>query len=141
MKQQISAWAGAFHASRAPEALTLQFYSGEALAFCRASDLLAVTGKPATGIVSAPPAPVTFDVIDTSNLLDHADILNLIVSARPLLKEKPASQSILYTETRRPTYDQSLTQSLLRRICVTIPTLSVLFEIAPRPYVSAFNSL
>ncbi|KAG9092353.1 hypothetical protein FS749_015800 [Ceratobasidium sp. UAMH 11750] len=156
MKQQFGAWADAFHISRAAEAITLRFYSGEALAFCRALDSFASTGKPATGVfvsawraslinldelsASTPPAPTTFDVIDTSNLIDHAGIINPLVAARPLLKETPASQSILYTETRRPAHDKPL-QPFLRRICVTIPTLAVLLGIVPRPYVSTFTTL
>ncbi|KAG8730801.1 hypothetical protein FRC10_002349 [Ceratobasidium sp. 414] len=154
MKQQFGAWADAFRASRAAEAITLRFYSGEALAFCRALSLSASTGNPATGLfvsawratqinldelnTSAPSVPTTFDVIDTSNLMDHVDIVNLLVATRPLLKETPTS--VLYTETRLSTKVQGITQSFLRRICVTIPSISVLLSLAPRPFISEFTT-
>ncbi|KAG9080056.1 hypothetical protein FRC06_007128 [Ceratobasidium sp. 370] len=156
MKQQFGAWADAFRTSRAAEAITLRFYSGEALAFCCALSLFASTGDPGTGVfvsawrptlinlnelnAGAPSGPTTFDVIDTSNLMDHVDIINLLVATRPLLKENPASQSILYTETRLSTKDQDITQSFLRRICATIPSITILLGLAPRPSVSGFTT-
>ncbi|KAG9084838.1 hypothetical protein FRC06_003876 [Ceratobasidium sp. 370] len=91
MQQQFKAWGNAFRASRAAGTITLRFYSGEAIAFCRALDGFASTGRAATGIrvsswrapqinlaelhVSTPSAPISFDVIGTSNLTDHLGLL------------------------------------------------------------------
>ncbi|KAG9101416.1 hypothetical protein FS749_007223 [Ceratobasidium sp. UAMH 11750] len=153
MKHQFGGWADAFRASRAAEAITLRFYSGEALAFCRALSLFASTGNPVTGVFASAwhatqitldglnaSASTTFDVIDTSNLMDHVNLVNLLVATRPLLKEIPASQSILYTETRLSTKEQDITQSFLRQICATVPSVSVLLGLAPRPFVSGFTT-
>ncbi|KAL7932487.1 hypothetical protein V8C35DRAFT_307229 [Trichoderma chlorosporum] len=41
-------------------------------------------------------APTRFDAIDTSNLSDHFEVLNILVSAAPLLRDKP--WATLFTE-------------------------------------------
>ncbi|KAG9082833.1 hypothetical protein FRC06_004833, partial [Ceratobasidium sp. 370] len=153
MKQQFTAWGHAFRTSRAAGALTIRFFSGKAIAFCQALDLFASTGRAATGIhvlvwcasrinfdkpsASQPPAPSSFDVINTSNLTDHLGLLNILLVAQPLLKTIPASQAVLYTETLLP-MGEDVTKSFLDRVCASIPTISALLGIAPRAYVSAF---
>ncbi|KAG9094958.1 hypothetical protein FRC06_010299 [Ceratobasidium sp. 370] len=140
MKQQFTAWGHAFRASQAAGALTIRFSSGEAIAFCCALDLFASTGRAATGIhpsASQPPAPSSFNVIDTSNLTDHLGLLNILLVAQPLLKTIPASQAILYTETLLPTGEDA-TKSFLDWVCASVPTISALLGIAPRAYVLAF---
>jgi hypothetical protein len=155
MKQQFKAWCNAFRASRAAGAITIRFFSGDAIAFSRALDSYASTGRAATDIfmsawrapriifnepsASEPPAPTSFDIIDTSNLTDHLGLLNLLLVTQPLLKKAPASQSVLYTETLLPSGEDA-TQSFLDRICANVPTISALLGIAPRPYVSAFTT-
>ncbi|QRV91846.1 MYND Zn-finger protein [Ceratobasidium sp. AG-Ba] len=153
MKKQFNKWANSFHTSRTANAITIRFYSGEALAFCRALDIFATAGNPATGVfVSAwrgaqinfdepsdPPAPTIFDVIDTSNLTDHLGLINILLAAGPLLKEKPASQSVLYTETLLSA-GKDATKSFLDRIFTTVPTIATLLGLAPRAYVSSFTS-
>ncbi|QRV77040.1 MYND Zn-finger protein [Ceratobasidium sp. AG-Ba] len=86
-----------------------------------------------------PPAPTTFDVIDTSNLTDHLGLLNILIAIRPLLKETISSQSVLYTETLLSTGEDA-TKSFLDRICTTIPTISAVLGLAPRAYLSGFNT-
>ncbi|KAG8696165.1 hypothetical protein FRC08_007323 [Ceratobasidium sp. 394] len=153
MKQQFKAWADAFRASRAAGAITIRFFAGEAVAFCRALDVFGATGRTATGVyvstwrayqinfggTSQPAAPTSFDVIDTSNLTDHLGLLNLLLVTRPILKNNPASQAVLYTETLLPAGEDA-TKSFLDRICATVPTISSLLGIAPRAYVSAFTT-
>ncbi|KAG8706719.1 hypothetical protein FRC09_002253 [Ceratobasidium sp. 395] len=155
MKQQFGMWVDAFRTSRVANAITIRFYAGEALAFCRALSLFATTGNPATGVfVSAWRATqvnfdvqsattsatsTSFDVIDTSNLTDHLGLLNILLATRPLLKEAPSSQAVLYTETLLSAGEDA-TKSFLDRICTSIPNISALLGIAPRPYVSAFST-
>ncbi|KAH8904777.1 MYND finger family protein [Coniochaeta sp. PMI_546] len=76
-------------------------------------------------------APRQFDVIDTSNLSDHLGTLNLLVSASPLLKEKPSST--LYTEimARGTDGEKDKFESLL---CGHTKTLSLLIGLAPVEY-------
>lgn len=153
-RQQFKAWCESFRRARAAEAITIRFFSGDALAFCHALKSFAETGKPSTStfvsawrapqinldqITSVPQAPTTFDVIDTSNLADHLGLLNLIIATSPLLKKEPASQAVLYTETLIP-IGQDAISSFKERICTDVPTLALLFGIAPRPYVSGFTT-
>ncbi|CUA67167.1 hypothetical protein RSOLAG22IIIB_13293 [Rhizoctonia solani] len=154
-KQQFKAWSTAFRSSRAAGAITMRFYCGDALAFCHALNTFKSTGNTSTGLFAAPykasqinldelasgtqPAPLTFDVIDTSNLIDHVGLLNLLIATPPLLKQSPSSQSVLYTETLLPSREDA-TKSFLDRLCTDVPTIAALFGIAPRPYVSGFTS-
>ncbi|KAG8736569.1 hypothetical protein FRC10_009158 [Ceratobasidium sp. 414] len=156
MKQQFKAWGDAFRASRAAGAITLRFYSGDAIAFCRALDVFASTSQAATGIhvstwrasqinlaelrANTPPAPTSFDVVDTSNLTDHLGLLNLLLVTRPLLKSAPESQAVLYTETLLSSGEDA-TKSFLDRICATVPTISTLLCIAPRAYLASFSTV
>ncbi|KAG8723303.1 hypothetical protein FRC09_003904 [Ceratobasidium sp. 395] len=155
MKQQFGMWVDAFRSSRVASAVTIRFYAGEALAFCRALSWFATTSNPATGVfVSAWRAtqvnfdvqsattsttPTSFDVIDTSNLTDHLGLLNILLATRPLLKEAPSSQAVLYTETLLSAGEDA-TKSFVDRIYTSIPNISALLGIAPRPYISAFST-
>ncbi|CAE6468387.1 unnamed protein product [Rhizoctonia solani] len=154
-KQQFTAWCSAFRVARAANAITLRFYCGDALAFCHALHELKSTGNYFPGLfssafrgtqiildelsASAPSAPLTFDVIDTSTLADHVGLLNLLIAAPPLLKELPSSQSVLYTNSQFRSEDGPI-KSFLEHICTDIPTLSVLLGISPRPYISTFSA-
>ncbi|KAG8710643.1 hypothetical protein FRC11_004270 [Ceratobasidium sp. 423] len=153
-RQQFNAWCASFRAFRAANAITIRLYCGDALAFCHALNTFKLTGKPSTGLFTAayrasqinldelaigtPPAPLAFDVIDTSNLIDHVSLLNLLIATPSLLKQNPSSQSVLYTETLLPS-GEDVTKSFLDRICTDVPTIAALFGVAPRPYVSGFT--
>ncbi|KAG8739431.1 hypothetical protein FRC10_005640 [Ceratobasidium sp. 414] len=154
-KRQFKAWCNAFRASRSVDSVTIRFYAGDAVPFCRALDIYTSTGSAPTHlftsawsadpinldlIVSEPPASnFKFDVIETSNVMDHLGFLNLLLVTRPLLNENPASQSVLYTEQFLPS-DENGTQPFLERICATVPTISALLGIAPLAWVSGFTS-
>ncbi|CAE6527723.1 unnamed protein product [Rhizoctonia solani] len=153
-RQQFEAWCTSFRASRAANAVIIRFYCGEALAFCHALNSLKITGNPSTGLFTAAykasqinldelatnisPAPLAFDIIDTSNLIDHVGLLNLLIATPPLLKQNPSSQSILYTETLLSS-GEDVTRAFLDRICTDVPTIAALFGVAPRPYVCRFT--
>ncbi|KAB5591552.1 MYND finger protein [Ceratobasidium theobromae] len=154
-KQQFSAWCKSFRAARATKTITIRFFSGDALGFCRALNELALTGQSSTNIfvsawrasqidldelnASVPQAPTTFDVIDTSNLTDHVGMINLLIVTQPLLKKDPQSQSIIYTESLHPS-GEDVTRSFWERLGTDVPTISTLLGIAPRPYVSGFTT-
>ncbi|KAG8782474.1 hypothetical protein FRC12_020788 [Ceratobasidium sp. 428] len=156
MMQQFKAWADAFRAARAAKVITLRFYSGEALVFCRALDRFASTNNPVTGMfvsqwcasqihfdvsnIGTSPAPVAFDVIDTSNLTDSLDILNLLIATRPILKDSTSSQSVLYTATDLSEDEQDIIRPVLDRLYTDIPTFSLLLKLAPRDYLSSFTT-
>ncbi|KAG8721744.1 hypothetical protein FRC08_010625 [Ceratobasidium sp. 394] len=150
-KRQFTAWCEAFRTSLLANAITIRFFSGEATAFCRALEVFSKTSQGETGIFACQwrgseldlrdcmPMPLSFDVIDTSNLLDHLGALNILVITQPLLKRQPASQSVLYTEALLPT-GKDATQSFLDRICADVPTIAMLLGLAPRAYLSAFTT-
>ncbi|KAG8739647.1 hypothetical protein FRC10_005349 [Ceratobasidium sp. 414] len=150
-KRQFKAWSKAFREARAADCITIRFYAGDAVAFCRALDIYASTGVPPTHLFTSTwrsdlinldeftPTTPKYDVIETSNLMDHIGFLNLVLVTRPLLKENPASQSVLYTE-QLLSADENGTLPFLERICTTIPTLSALLGIAPLAWVSGFTS-
>ncbi|CAE6445341.1 unnamed protein product [Rhizoctonia solani] len=153
-KQQFAAWCKAFREARKTGSIVVRFFTGDAILFCRALDQFKTTGKSATdifvctfraaqidfdGSASNDPTPTNFDVIDTSNLTDHLGLFNLLLVAHPLLKRMANSQAIVYTETLLPS-GKDATKSFLDRILADIPTVALLFGIAPRAYVSNFTS-
>ncbi|KAG8707439.1 hypothetical protein FRC08_000492 [Ceratobasidium sp. 394] len=156
-KQQFKAWCDAFCASTAAGRVTIRCYSGDALAFCQALDLFNSTGcvtpdlfvSPWHGVrinlgdlpTGVPPAPTFFDVIDTSNLPDHLGLFNLLLAARPLLKDDPISQAVLCTEQMTvERAGSTAARSFVERMFATIPTISVLLGIAPLAYISGFTT-
>ncbi|EUC54468.1 MYND finger protein [Rhizoctonia solani AG-3 Rhs1AP] len=153
-KQQFSAWCSAFRTARAANAITLRLYCGDALPFCHALQKFKSTRNPATGLfsspfratqinldelaASSPPAPLTFDVIDTSGLVDHVGLLNMLIVTPDLLKTNPSSQSVIYTESLLQ-HGKDFTKSFVERLCTDVPTFAALFGIAPRPHLSGFT--
>jgi hypothetical protein len=112
---QFSNWSKTFR-RQAEHDLTLRFFSGDALPFCHTLQHRRATGSATTAFHyrsrhetmeplvlveddynSNGAAPVCFNVIDTSNLLDHMCGLNLLVATSPLLDGDISS--CLYTET------------------------------------------
>ncbi|OSX63103.1 hypothetical protein POSPLADRAFT_1181158 [Postia placenta MAD-698-R-SB12] len=82
--------------------------------------------------------PDRFNVIDTSNLVDHIDLLNVLIIALPLL-EPPPRPSVLYTESLlfeglNPTKD------FARRLRANLTVMSLLLGVTPIDYVSGFSS-
>ncbi|GJE85251.1 zinc finger MYND domain-containing protein [Phanerochaete sordida] len=122
--------------------LTLQEYahSGRASIACRVKPwraaFLVLDGDGfSTG--SDAPAPVSFDVIDTTNTSDTQGILNVLVACVPLLKH--AAWAVLYTETRDVYGDEPVTESLVQ-LCGDLGTMSLLLDIAPTSYLSEFRT-
>ena len=142
-----------------PASLVLRFFSGDALAFCRALHLCAVDNAVDTGVYAmpwssalinldggdyipgaTPRAPLGFNVIDTSNLSDHLGLLNVLVSCRPLMQKTPSS--ILHTDTLHlPTVrvDKSH-EGFLELLCGDMSVLSMIFDIIPVSHASNFTS-
>ncbi|KAK4125785.1 hypothetical protein N657DRAFT_631994 [Parathielavia appendiculata] len=106
-------WSNTFR-TRRQEYLTLGFFAGDALSLCHALQHRRVTATTVFWYRSRHntmdplmltvddygtegTAPVSFNVIDTSNLLDHLRELNLLLATSPLLKND--AYASLYTET------------------------------------------
>lgn len=145
-KLQFSEWTRAF--TKLSSGIKVRFVLADCFAFCQTLQYSLSAGETnanhyrrqldtrplvldEAAYGSAARAPRQFDVIDTSNLSDHFGTLNLLVSAGPLLKDKPSS--ILYTETmaRGTDGEKRKFESLL---CGHTKTLSLLLGLAPVEY-------
>ncbi|KAG8785830.1 hypothetical protein FRC12_017123 [Ceratobasidium sp. 428] len=153
-KQQFKAGLSGFQMSRKAKSIVLRFFVGDALALCRALDQYAKTQKTDIGeftapwratmidlsehAASSPRAPRSFDVIDASSLDHDLGIFNILLLAQPLLKTRPASQAVLYTDT---SLMRDKTEFVFHeRICHSIVTAGILIGLAPRPYLSLFTA-
>ncbi|KAK4983489.1 hypothetical protein LTR50_007194 [Elasticomyces elasticus] len=145
---QFQAWATSFR-THAVKNLTLRFFVGDALAYCHTLQHM----KAANGGVSAhwyrgpytlqPLAldgddykmeceiPLSFDTIDTSNLVDHLGALNVLTAASPLLKNM--ASATLYTEllVKR---EKSRKELIDRLLCGHFPTISIMLGLIPVEY-------
>lgn len=135
--------------------IVIRLFVGEALPFCQALYTCRGLGQVDTGIytrswgglqinftaaeyapTSPTPAPLRFNVIETSNLAEHVGLLNILIATTPLLQQKP--HSVLRTNTIL-SVDATYT-SLGNQACADIPTLSVLLGIAPSFHLSRFTT-
>ncbi|KIK13865.1 hypothetical protein PISMIDRAFT_17684 [Pisolithus microcarpus 441] len=159
-RQQFSTWCKAVirrvqNSSASSASLTVRMYAGEALAFCQA--LRSINASAAhTPIFIAPwrrstvqlddtlyslrapsPAPTSFNVIETSTLLDHLGLQNLLTATIPLLLDSPSST--LYTEALLPA-GHSPVQGILDHMCGDLSTSSLLLGVVPSAYISRFTT-
>ncbi|KAF8914415.1 hypothetical protein CPB84DRAFT_1841121 [Gymnopilus junonius] len=159
---QFSSWCSSFKtrlSSDTSSEMTIRFFVGEALAFGHALQVCRIHQLTKTSIYTQPwggsqiefdcedygrssrhPAPLTFNVIDTSNLADHAGLINLLVAAVPLLQQSPCS--VLHTNTLlRCDLQGSPVSGLTGKTFADIPTLCLLLGVAPTPYLSHFTTV
>jgi hypothetical protein len=144
---QFEAWAKAFRQSSAQDT-TIRFFAGDAISFSYALqhanntrikpaniysdsyhwDLIVLNGPDYT---EAGAAPLQFNSIDTSNLIDHVGSMNLLVAVAPLLSN--SSSSSLYTEylVQREGSQQDHINSVM---CGHFPTMSTLMGLFPVEY-------
>ncbi|KAA6408388.1 MAG: hypothetical protein FRX48_08130 [Lasallia pustulata] len=145
---QFREWSTSFR-KHAQKNLTIRFFVGDALAFCHTLqhmhtpddrsqsnwyrdqyhlDPLILDGE---DYASKGNAPLLFNVIDTSNLLDHVGAINILVAASPLLEN--SISATLYTEAlvKKKEDLKALVDSIL---CGHFPTLSILFGLMPIEY-------
>ncbi|KAK9418281.1 hypothetical protein SUNI508_08242 [Seiridium unicorne] len=146
-KVQFAEWVTAFRVS-CQQGLVIRFVVADAVTFCHilstyTSDLGTSTNTyrhqlnssrcelDAEEYGTSGIAPRLFDVIDTSNLADHVGPLNLLVAAKPLLKNIPSSA--IFTETLLKTADtrQAQFDTLL---CGHGVTVSLLLGLSPIEY-------
>ena len=143
---QFRTWAQAFWA-KVQTGLVVRFFAGEALRFCHALQLQGCGGatqspntyrklydsKPLIlgSMYNNHEAPVSFNTIDTSNLMDHVGAINLLVAASPLLDNTPSAT--LYTESlvRRHKSTDVFVREML---CGDFPTMSMLLGLFPTEY-------
>ncbi|KAF8601452.1 hypothetical protein BDV93DRAFT_608175 [Ceratobasidium sp. AG-I] len=149
-KQQFKAACSAFQSSRKADAIILRFILGDALHLCYAiqnKSTNIITRPWCTTLFdltedstsSPPPPPQTFDVIDTSDLMNSLGAINILLATQPLLKTSPASQSVVYTESST-TSGQAAVEIFIERICSDPSTFGTVVGLLPRAYLSSFDS-
>ena len=155
-KSQFSGWVKYFRTlvKDKPKQLTIRLFAGDALFFCRALAHHIGTGKIPSNLPVAPwnvdrlvldggdyshdgGAPTSFNVIETSNIMDHIGLLNVLITALPLLS--PAPSATLFTEALLYTGEDP-TKSLTIQFCADVSTIGLLLDLAPINYLSNFNT-
>ena len=153
---QFSSWAKYFRAfvQDKPGKLIIRLFAGDALFLCRALVHHVGIGKIPPGLPVAPwnaapltldggdygpsdGAPTSFNIIETSNTMDHIGLLNVLVAALPLLSPNPSAT--LFTEALLYTGEDA-TKSLTVQFCTDVSTISLLLDLAPINYFSNFNT-
>ncbi|KAF1844445.1 uncharacterized protein K460DRAFT_358043 [Cucurbitaria berberidis CBS 394.84] len=152
---QFGAWCKALRL-RSAETLTIRFFAGDAIAFARALNHADVAGDIQSANIyrdfyhlepiklddaeykTAQGAPLSFTVIDTSNLIDHLGAVNLLSATTPLLRNEVSSS--LYTESlvKRERNHRAYTDSLL---CGDFSTMSLMLNLFPIEYWTNASSL
>ena len=158
-KSQFKAWCAAFrvYLLKSPDGLTIRFFSGDPLAFCTAlrnrldSDSLAActfTRPWSTHLLTLdggdydyiqPSAPLLFNVIETSSIMNSVGLLNLLVAVVPLISPSPSSA--MFTEAQSPAEPEtSAIKWFASHFCGDIPTVSLIFDLLPTPYLSRMTT-
>ncbi|OAX43707.1 hypothetical protein K503DRAFT_847041 [Rhizopogon vinicolor AM-OR11-026] len=159
-KMQFSTWCTSVSKklrSQSPSSLSpliIRCFVGDALSLCQALRYFFITKSTSTPFPVAPwkhafitldpdaygamqsPAPITFNVIDTSNLLDHLGVLNILTVTVPILQRTPSAT--LYTEGLAGGSDPAGT--LLHILCADIATLGLLLGLIPASFISQFTT-
>ena len=158
--EEFKSWCLAFN-KRIKEGppLVIRFLVGDPIAVCRALHYCATNGSVDPGLYIAPwsatlikldggdyeestlsRAPLQFNVIDTSNLMDSIGLLNILVPCRPLMRTSPSS--VIYTTTSHSDdqNDGIARDDFPESLCGNLSVLSIILDLIPVPYISNFTS-
>ncbi|KAL5113208.1 hypothetical protein ACEQ8H_008925 [Pleosporales sp. CAS-2024a] len=145
---QFRAWCDAFRSSFRP-GLSIRFFTGDAIAFAHALHQLGLSKTRASrnsyrSSLNLTPlkldekeyadihgAPFTFNVIDTSNLIDHVGGLNLLSAASPILRGNVSSTIYTHSLVKREKDHRAYVESIL---CGDFATISLLLDLFPIEY-------
>jgi hypothetical protein len=145
--EQFNAWCCALR--KRAGSLTVRFANADALAFCHTLQHLQACGQvddafwyrnpwsferfilSKTDYSTSGSAPASFNIIDTSNLMDHLGSLNVLAAAASLLER--CSTSTLRTETMLPR-EATVADSAEKLLCGNLPTVALLLGLRPIQY-------
>ncbi|KAF9228361.1 hypothetical protein BS17DRAFT_773573 [Gyrodon lividus] len=160
-KNQFSQWCTSVmkllkSSSASSPSLILRMFAGDALMFCQVLHYCGVSQSIVTpfdvaawrsskieldghhyGKSPRSPAPTYFNVIDSSNVLDHIGLVNVLVVTTPLLRRTPSAA--LYTEALLKKGDNP-SKAILEHVCGEISTMSLLLGIVPSTFISRFTT-
>ncbi|KAJ7626423.1 hypothetical protein DFH06DRAFT_1339559 [Mycena polygramma] len=145
-RAQVAEWCSRFQTTVSQKAVTITLFIGDAIPFCqklaRGSDVRPhVAPWKATQLVldgDYSCGQTGFDTIDTSNLVEHIGVLNVLIAAVPLLAHRKTS--VLYTELLLKKDEGSKPWNFVQPLCADIPTLGLLLGISPDGYIAQFTS-
>ncbi|KAJ6504894.1 hypothetical protein C8R47DRAFT_1210140 [Mycena vitilis] len=145
-RAQLAEWCSRFQTTVSQKAVTITLFIGDAIPFCqklaRGSDVrpLVTPWKAAELVLDGDYSceQAGFDTIDTSNLVEHMGVLNVLIAAVPLLAHRQTSA--LYTELLLEKEEGGKPWKLVQPLCADIPTLGLLLGISPDGYVAQFTS-
>lgn len=151
---QFRVWGRSFR-EFAQKNLTLRVFAGDAIAFCHTLQHEQSDKDTSANLYRDPwhfeplnldgseyssesPAPTKFDVVDTSNLVDHLGALNILVATSPLLKGTLSSTLYIESLVRHEDTVRALSDSLL---CGDFSTISTLLGLFPVEYWTNASSV
>ncbi|KAI9702118.1 MAG: hypothetical protein M1836_001462 [Candelina mexicana] len=139
-KRRFKSWCNNLSTRLTRNSVLIRLFCGDAIRLCHAlqegatssfgSYLGPWTARPlALGGLDGKEKPLQyFDIIDTSNLIDHVGMLNVLVAAAPLLRQEVSS--CLYTECLLQA-TKDITKSLQALLCSDVTSISLLLGLAP----------
>ncbi|KAG2013101.1 hypothetical protein CC2G_010040 [Coprinopsis cinerea AmutBmut pab1-1] len=147
---QFKAWCRSFMDRASKGNLTMRFFTGDALSFCKALQYRSETGHLSTPeyariwggatinftsdyeATNTTRAPLRFNVIESSNLADHVEMLNLLLVASPLLIR--SHTSVLHTNTLVSSNDGQ--SPALNKMVLDLPLVSTIIGLVPERHLS-----
>ena len=153
-KVQFSVWGRSFR-KFAQKNLTLRVFAGDAIAFCHTLQHEQSDKHTSANLYRDPwhftplnldrseygsknPAPTEFDVVDTSNLVDHMGALNILVATSSLLKGTLSSTLYIESLVRHENTVRALSDRVL---CGDFSTISTLLGLFPVEYWTNASSV
>ncbi|KAI9713338.1 MAG: hypothetical protein M1812_006697 [Candelaria pacifica] len=139
-KARFQGWCGDFSTRLTTKSVLLKLFCGDAIRLCHGLQrkssshidgyLGPWTARPLSlGGLDGTESPLQYyDIIDTSNLIDHVGILNVLTAAAPLLRKEVSS--CLYTESLLQA-TKDITASLQTILCSDLTTISLILGLAP----------
>ncbi|KAA1466938.1 hypothetical protein DENSPDRAFT_61383 [Dentipellis sp. KUC8613] len=157
-KSEFSEWCTAFRrcvaSTSASPRLMIRVIVADATIACRAFTAFALTGTLKLDVPVAQfktqvidlsedeytisGAPTSFNVIETSNLVDHLGLLNVLTVAVPLLSHSTQSR-VLYTESLLH-LGEDATKEFTEQLYGNITTIGVILDLCPVDYLSGFST-
>lgn len=153
-KSQFTEWCTALKDHVCSRTIEITFFSGDALRLCYELQASHNCVEPIPNIVRMYNSLWTstemnllepdrsigrrlFDIIETSNLVDHMGMLNVLPAVAPLLSPQPTS--VLFTNTfLRAAKD--ITSALPALLCSDVATISLILGLAPTVHLFPYTA-
>lgn len=152
-KKDFAEWCKAFAEYAAAGSVLINVYMGDAVTFGHElasrgqSGVTSVLTRLFVSPWSAKPMlldgpgasllPLSFEVIDTSNIVDYYGHLNILTATVPLLSR--IASSVLYTESLR-IYAHDLQQNLEAALLMDVNLASLLFGLTPMCHIMGYTT-